>query len=97
MQSQATIPTALGSSYIKKLCKHYAHKIKVEYDDQQGMAYFAMGTCAMHAEAEQLTFVINAETPEAIATIQHIMDEHFEQFAFREKLKIEWQAAETLN
>ncbi|XSG77123.1 DUF2218 domain-containing protein [Herpetosiphon llansteffanensis] len=97
MQSKAIIPTALGSSYIKKLCKHYAHKIKVEYDDQQGMAYFAMGTCAMHAEAEQLSFVIDAEAPEAITTIQHIMDEHFEQFAFREKLKIEWQTAEALN
>lgn len=92
MQTQATLQTAKASTYIKQLCRHFAHKITVEFDDEQGMAYFKMGTCAMQALPGQLVLLASAEDQAALDQVQHIVSDHLERFAFREALKVEWQA-----
>jgi uncharacterized protein len=92
MQSESTLLTAKGSTYIKQMCRHFAHKITVEFDDERGLANFAMGTCNMHAQPDRLVLVASAADQAALATVQQIVSVHLERFAFREELKVEWQA-----
>ncbi len=91
MQSHTTFPTTNGTSYIKRLCTHFAHKISVEHTDQHGIAHFAMGTCTMHADAAALRFTAEAADQAALDQIQAIITSHLERFAFREQPALVWQ------
>ena len=89
--SSTTIRTTEASSYIRKLCKHFAHKIKVTYDEKEGIAEFPFGRALMTAGSETLRFDISSDTFEGIRQIKYVLVTHLEKFAFRESLEIGWK------
>ncbi|WP_438670576.1 DUF2218 domain-containing protein [Pseudogemmobacter sonorensis] len=54
MQSSARFPTSHGSKYIQQLCKHFAHKVEVSFDEHRGRAALPMGPAELVADAEGL-------------------------------------------
>lgn len=90
MTTTTTIATQGATTYIRKLCRHFAHKIATSYTETTGMASFEQGVCRMQATPDTLIFEIEAETPEAQETIKNILVRHLEKFAFREQLVIHW-------
>ncbi len=89
--SEATIKTTEGSSYIRKLCKHFAHKIKVAYDEKEGTAEFPFGRALMTADSETLRFDIASDSFEGVSRIKYVLVTHLEKFSFRENLAIVWK------
>ncbi len=89
--SSTTIKTTEGSSYIRKLCKHFVHKIKVTYDEKEGSAEFPFGRALMTADSETLRFDISSDSFEGISRIKYALVTHLEKFAFRENLEIVWK------
>jgi uncharacterized protein len=90
-QSQAHVQTANASRYLVQLCKHFAHKITVEYDTQKGHAVFPWGTCAMKAEDNQLILQCAGDDDAALSRVQDVVHTHLVGFAFREKPCILWE------
>lgn len=80
----ATYPTQHGAKYIAQLCKHFGHKVEVEFDDLEGRAALPSGALAMQASPGALRFRI--ESPDAKAMIQarFVVDSHLVTFAHRE-------------
>jgi uncharacterized protein len=91
LHSKAQVQTLKASRYLVQLCKHFAHKIQVEYDAQRGHAAFPWGTCTMLAEEEQLILHCAGEDEASLERVQHVVQEHLEGFAFREKPSIVWE------
>lgn len=89
--SQAHMQTAHASRYLVQLCKHFAHKIEVEYDTQKGRAMFPWGTCTMKAEEGQLVLHCTGADEPALERVQDVVQRHLEGFAFREKPSIVWE------
>lgn len=89
-QSEARVATAKASRYIAALCKHFAHKITVEYDAAQGRADFPFGVCRMQAEADTLVLRCEAPDEDALARVESVVGIHLERFAWREKPGIAW-------
>ncbi len=89
--SLAHVQTAHASRYLVQLCKHFAHKIEVEYDTQRGHATFPWGTCTMQAEEKQLVLHCAGADESALARVQDVVQSHLEGFAFREKPSIIWE------
>lgn len=86
-------PTQNASKYMKQLCKHFAHKIDVEYDDTSASAALPPGPAEMHATDSDLTVRITGKDEEALKVARHIIDSHLERFAFRENFEtMGWQA-----
>lgn len=85
------IKTTEGKSYIGKLCRHFKHKIEATYTDNTGHAIFPAGVCNMLADAEFLTFEVEANGAEGMEKIQGALDRHLIKFAFREELVINWE------
>lgn len=85
-----TAATASASLYMTKLCKHFRHKITVEFDDQHARADFPFGQCLMHADAQTLRFECQAEHDEAAKRIRWVLDDHLGRFASKDGLTIEW-------
>lgn len=95
MKSTSHISTESASAYIRKLCKHFAHKIKTEYSENAGHAEFEMGICLMRATPTELIFEIEAAEKDAADRIKDIVVTHLMKFAFREALQIDWHDEST--
>ncbi len=89
--SEARIPTASAGRYIVQLCKHFQHKIPVEYDETRGRAEFAMGVCLMTAADGVLTLRCEAAEEAALAQVENVVAQHLERFAWREKPTVTWE------
>jgi len=86
---QGAAATASASLYMTKLCKHFRHKIAVEFDERSADAQFPFGRCLMRAEAQALRFDCQADDAKA-ARIRFVLDDHLVRFARKENLSIAW-------
>lgn len=95
--ASTSVKTEFAKRYLGQLCKHFAHKITVDYLPEettpQGTARFPWGECTMKAEGSALTMVVTAETTAALERVQAVLDDHLLRFAWREELMIEWSKA----
>lgn len=88
--SHAAIATENASRYLQQLCKHFAHKIPVSFDETQGRITFDMGECRLSATGSQLRLEARAQSPESLPTLEDVVARHLVRFAFREELAVTW-------
>ena len=84
--------TESASKYLQQLCKHFAHKVEVDYDPQNGFAALPPGPANMIATDEELRVEISGETEQALLIARSIIDKHLVRFAFREDFEaMDWK------
>ncbi|SFR35035.1 hypothetical protein SAMN04488005_0749 [Yoonia tamlensis] len=93
--SNAKFTTERASGYLQQLCKHFAHKIEVQFDPQAGLIKFPFGACNLTADHSVLDLTITAETQSDLTKACRVVGSHLERFAFRENPKIDWQTIAT--
>lgn len=82
--STARYPTSHASKYLQQLCKHFSHKVEVDYDETKGRVALLAGPAEFTADAEALTVQIVAETAKAVIESRFVIDVHLVTFAHRE-------------
>lgn len=87
----ARVPTEKGSRYLQQLCKHFAHKLPVTFDEHAGSIAFSIGECALKADAEALIITATAPVETDMDQLKDVIVRHLVRFAFREELQVEWQ------
>ena len=85
-QSSSSVQTEHASRYLQQLCKHFAHKIPVEFTPETGECRFPFGSASLRADKERLTVEIEAADAEQRARAQEVIEVHLARFAFRETL-----------
>jgi hypothetical protein len=90
--SKAVVPTEKASRYMQQLCKHFAHKLPVTFDEHAGSITFAIGECAMTADEKVLTITATSPGEAELEQLKDVIVRHLVRFAFREELPVEWQA-----
>ncbi|MCR8550974.1 DUF2218 domain-containing protein [Salipiger sp. P9] len=94
LQETGTFQTPNASKYLQQLCKHFAHKIEVEYDATSARMALPTGPATLNASDETLHAEISAEDNEGLLRARGIIDKHLERFAFREEFSgMTWTAA----
>jgi hypothetical protein len=91
IQSVAVVNTDKASIYLKKFCRHFAHKLTVEFDDHNGSVEFPFGDCTVVAQGEELTLSLSANSVENIDRAEQVAGSHMERFAAKDELKVVWQ------
>lgn len=91
-RSNARLPTDRASTYLQQLCKHFAHKLPVEFTPDAGRITFTIGTCRLSAADDVLTLRVEAEDAVRLAELQDVVGRHLLRFAFRDPPVIEWRA-----
>ena len=93
--SQARVPTAEASRYLKQLCRHWSHKFPVETTDDHGTVPFGEDrVCTFEAEADALLMRVATPDPAALTRLENVVADHLLRFAFRENLgEIRWSRA----
>ena len=91
MSSSAFVATDTPERYISRLCKHFAHKIPVTFDEQQGRIEFTSGLATLQAESQGLRLQVESANSEDLQRLQGVVASHFERFAWQEELTLDWQ------
>jgi len=89
--STITLSTENASRLIKRLCKHFSHKVEVNFDETHGEVDFPFGECEMEATDKTLTFTLQAEDEEGLQRGQKVVSDHADQFARDEQLQWNWE------
>lgn len=84
------ISTTEASKYIRKLCRHFAHKVPVQFSEQDGQVQFLQGQCVMQANAQSMSIYMQADAPDGIQAMQFIIDDHLRRFVRFETLSYQW-------
>lgn len=89
--SKTDIATAHASRYLQQLCKHFAHKLAVAFDPDQGRISFSIGDCDLAADAQVLRITVTAPDAAQLTQLKDVVIRHLERFAFREDLTVAWR------
>lgn len=85
------IATAHASRYLQQLCKHFAHKLPVEFDPAQGSIAFGPNQCRLAADEARLRIELTVPDAEEMPRLQDAVVRHLVRFAFREELAVAWR------
>lgn len=91
LTSSAFVTTDTPARYISRLCKHFAHKIPVSFDEQQGRIEFTAGLATLKAEEQGLRLQVESANNDDLQRLQGVVASHFERFAWQEELTLDWQ------
>ncbi len=92
-RTMADIPTDHASRYLQQLCKHFAHKRPVSFDEHSGQISLMAGECRLTADDAKLTVFVEAPDPSQLEQLQDVVVRHLVRFAFREELSVDWRPA----
>ncbi|MGZ9810174.1 DUF2218 domain-containing protein [Pseudoroseicyclus sp. H15] len=93
MTDRGTFRTEYASKYLQQLCRHFAHKIAVEYDENRGVVQLPIGPAVLTATGSELSVEVTAADDAGLERARHIIDDHLARFAFREEFtSMEWGA-----
>lgn len=84
LKTEARLATAHGSQYLQQLCKHFAHKIEVEFTPTEGRMALPMGPALLKADDSGLWIEVTAPDSEGLIRAKGVIDSHLARFAFRE-------------
>lgn len=87
----AFVETTTPTKYITRLCKHFAHKVTVTYDDNSGEINFAMGKGYIRSVVNGLELKSEANSQEDLQKVIDIMESHFIRMAWQEEISLNWQ------
>lgn len=88
----ADVPTDKASRYLQQLCKHWTHKLTVDFNENQGTVTFPVATLVLNASPDTLKLSLTPTAGEDIAPLKEVVEKHLDRFAFREgELVYNWQ------
>lgn len=90
MTVTARFETAHASRYMQQLCKHFAHKVPVEWNATHGVAVLPHGRCVMDADGAALSLACDAAAPEREPLLVKVVEVHLERFAWKEQVALDW-------
>lgn len=97
----AVVPTSSGSRYLQQLCKHWSHKLQVDFTPEEGRITFPgngfwtgypeAALVTLQAGEDELTVTVDASAPDQLAGVKGAVVSHLDRFAFREApLAFDW-------
>lgn len=93
LQTTSSVTAEKAEKYQDMLGKHFARKVSVETNTHQSVVHFPMGICRIGTEGSTLHFQCEAETAEALAAVQSIIDRHIPLLKAIRETELVWMQA----
>ncbi|MBD2858068.1 DUF2218 domain-containing protein [Spongiibacter sp. KMU-158] len=90
MHTEAIVKAENSEIYLKKLCKHFAHKVPATLNGTQGIIDFPFGRCLLNAEEGHLKMNIELSDKAQVAQAEEVMAVHLKRMASKEALLVNW-------
>ncbi len=88
--STVDVKTGNAVSYMKQLCRHWAHKFPVAFDDSTGTIELPQARCVLSASPETLGVKLAMPEDADQDRMERVVAEHLQRFGFREELVFAW-------
>lgn len=88
--SRADIATDMPGRYAKQLVAHLGRKLTFTTDGATSTAAIGAGTGQVIVGDGVLTLPAAGPDEEAVATVEHVLGSHLEQFGQRNELAVRW-------
>ena len=95
--SEADVSTEHAASYLRQLCRHWAHKFSVTFDDQHGHIELPGTVCTLAAEPASLRVKLALSADADQERMEGVLAEHLQRFGFKEQLVFRWNLSEAPN
>lgn len=89
---EARIVATHADKLMRKLCKHFGHKVSAEFNDVEGKVDFQPGRCVLRAGDDEL--VLRVDDDEGAARACAILDAHLPRFLDDPSFRAEWRTIE---
>ena len=94
MQAIATVQTEFGDAYLKRLCRHFAHKIPATIEGRAGRLEFPFGVCYIDVTDGEMKFHIELDDPEHLDRAKRVLEDHLTRMANRDEPEFLWKDPE---
>ncbi|WP_133490509.1 DUF2218 domain-containing protein [Alcanivorax sp. 24] len=91
IELEGQVETTRAPLYLTKLCKHFQHKVEVEFDEHQARVDFPFGECRLHADQRRLRIHGRVMDQAAAERMRYVIDDHLRRFARQEQPRIQWR------
>jgi len=93
-RSVARVATAKPAPYMKRLCRHFGHRVEVSFDGELGEIHMATGACRLAVTAPgELAPTATADDAESLERLSRVIGGHRERFGGRDELVVRWTPA----
>lgn len=93
--SQAIVATVHGSNYIQRLCKHWSHRLAVEFSESSARVDFGDGVRAEFSVPPDHLRIEIFGGEDLLEKFEGVVSSHLERFASKESLTIAWARTES--
>jgi uncharacterized protein len=93
---QTHLDTPEASSYLFKLCKHFARKIPVEMDEFKGKVAFPYGGCTLLCTATTLSIQCYGDSDDAARRVIEVLDSHIDLLTKKAPITLQWTLEPTI-
>ncbi|WP_341939338.1 DUF2218 domain-containing protein [Marinimicrobium sp. C2-29] len=74
--SSAQVPLSDPGRVLHRLCKHFSHKVKAQWEPAQGFVDFAVGTAILRATPHALCLECEAGSRTELAEVEQTLERH---------------------
>ncbi len=89
--SHANVTLVSASASMKKLCRHFSHKVETEFDDDCGKVQFPFARVDMNADGQQLSIRVEADDEASLEKGREVIGSHLIRFATRQQVELNWE------
>lgn len=91
ISSIARVQTPKASNYLIQLCKHFGHKLKIDYDRHHARIVYNDRICELDVQNDDtLVLTMTAPDYDQLCAIEDMVARHLQRFAFKENLAVRW-------
>ena len=91
MITTSTVETVFGEPYLKRLCRHFAHKIPASVEGRHGAIEFPFGLCSIDVDDTSMHIRIEVDYPGNIDRAESVVADHLVRMANRDDPAVVWQ------
>lgn len=90
---KARVSVPAPGPLLKKVCRHFSHKVTVTFDESSGEVLFPFGRARMNADPDKgiLDILVEAETPEQLEQTRAVTAGHVERMSTRHPVTVVWE------
>lgn len=92
LRASADVATDRPDWWLKQLASHLSRKATVTELDDVTVLAIGTGSCTLRAGDAVLSFAAEAPDEESLAVVQQVVGGHFERFAAKEGLTVDWRS-----
>ncbi|NIO40703.1 MAG: DUF2218 domain-containing protein [Burkholderiales bacterium] len=82
--------TLHGAAYLKRLCRHFAHKIPANIEGERGTLEFPFGICVIDVDDEAMHFRIRVDNSVELDRAENVVAGHLIRMANRDRPVVVW-------